>query len=426
MKMISVFIDGFKNLSNVKIEFEKITALVSLNNFGKSNVLSGIDFGLEFIKASSSDKLNMVSNVNLIPLNKETYAKNYKFEFEISCKYKKNDYRLLYGYEFSWNKGDISSPKIINEILKIKKDEKGERYSILVDRKSEKALYKSSESGRCNAQISIGDVELVLNKLVAFDDLFFVDLIKKLMNTKLYMENNLDAKKFYQPNPFVIKGIENEMINLENLPKIIYILKKDYNNKFQLLKDAYLQLFPEFTDLKVTELKLSSLEGDKIPKDAPFTLSKSIYLILVNSNHFIDPIDISVMSDGAKRILLILTKIIVSTISNISLIAIEEPENSIHPSLFFAYIQIIDQLLDDCSIIITTHSPYILSLLKLCSIHVGISIKPGIAQFFKFTKRGQQKLIKDSDNLEISTGDYLFSLLSDPNNNLEGYLKIEK
>ena len=40
MKIQAVLIDGFKNLSNVKISFDNITALVALNNFGKSNVLS--------------------------------------------------------------------------------------------------------------------------------------------------------------------------------------------------------------------------------------------------------------------------------------------------------------------------------------------------------------------------------------------------
>ena len=56
MKIQAVLIDGFKNLSNVKISFDNITALVALNNFGKSNVLSGIDFGLAFIKATIEGK----------------------------------------------------------------------------------------------------------------------------------------------------------------------------------------------------------------------------------------------------------------------------------------------------------------------------------------------------------------------------------
>ena len=69
MKIQAVLIDGYKNLSNVKISFDNITVLVALNNFGKSNVLSGIDFGLTFIKATIKRKKEMMANSNLIPIN---------------------------------------------------------------------------------------------------------------------------------------------------------------------------------------------------------------------------------------------------------------------------------------------------------------------------------------------------------------------
>ena len=80
MKIQAVLIDGFKNLSNVKISFDNITALVALNNFGKSNVLSGIDFGLDFIKASIEDKKDMMSNSQLIPGNCNLIGRNYKYK----------------------------------------------------------------------------------------------------------------------------------------------------------------------------------------------------------------------------------------------------------------------------------------------------------------------------------------------------------
>ena len=62
MKIQAVFIDGFKNLANVRISFNNITTLVALNDFGKSNVLSGIDFGLSFMKASIEDKKDMITS----------------------------------------------------------------------------------------------------------------------------------------------------------------------------------------------------------------------------------------------------------------------------------------------------------------------------------------------------------------------------
>ena len=45
MKIQAVLIDGFKNLSNVKISFDNITALVALNNFGKSMCFSALILG---------------------------------------------------------------------------------------------------------------------------------------------------------------------------------------------------------------------------------------------------------------------------------------------------------------------------------------------------------------------------------------------
>ena len=93
------------------------------------------------------------------------------------------------------------------------------------------------------------------------------------------------------------------------------------------------------------------------------------------------------MSDGAKRVFMILARIILANEGNVSLIAIEEPENSVHPSLFQAYIQIISQLLDNCKIIITSHSPYVVSYLEPSWIHVGVNRQPGIAEFFTFKKR---------------------------------------
>lgn len=78
MKIQAVVVDGYKNLSNIKIKFDNITALVALNNFGKSNVLSAIDFGITFIKASTEEKLLMMANSNLIPMNKAMLGHNYK------------------------------------------------------------------------------------------------------------------------------------------------------------------------------------------------------------------------------------------------------------------------------------------------------------------------------------------------------------
>lgn len=426
MKIQAVLIDGFKNLSNVRISFDNITALVALNNFGKSNVLSGIDFGLDFIKASIEDKKDMMSNSNLIPINCNMIGRNYKYEMEVSTDISGEEYIIQYGYEFEWKDNEDKEPRIVSEFLKVKLNKKGQKFTQLINRTADTALYKSSETGRCSSKIKVEETELIANKLKAFDELYYAQIITKLNGMKIYMENNLDAKSFYQPDPIIRKGFENEMINADNLPRIIYNLKEQNPDKFELLKDVYFQLFPDIEDVIVKQFKINGLtNNEELTENLPFVFSNNYHVLFVKEKNLANPVNFSIMSDGAKRVFMILTKIIVSSVSNISLIAIEEPENSVHPGLFQAYIQIISQLLDDCKVIITSHSPYIISYLNPSWIHVGVNRKAGVAEFFSFKKSGQKQLENDAAGFDMSIGDYLFSMLADSESNISDYLECD-
>ena len=406
--------------------FDNITALVALNNFGKSNVLSGIDFGLDFIKASIEDKKDMMSNSNLIPINCSMVGRNYRYEMEVSTDINNEEYIIQYGYEFEWKDSEDKEPQIVSEFLKVKLDEKGQKFTQLINRSADLALYKSSETGRCSSKIRVENAELVANKLRAYDELYYAQIITKLNGMKIYMENNLDAKSFYQPDPIIRKGFENEMINADNLPRVIYNLKKQNPDKFELLKDVYSQLFPDIEDVIVKQFKINGLtNNEELPENLPFVFSNNYHVLFVKEKNLVNPVNFSMMSDGAKRVFMILTKIIVSSVSNISLIAIEEPENSVHPGLFQSYIQIISQLLDDCKVIITSHSPYIISYLDPSWIHVGVNKTAGVAEFFTFKKLGKKQLENDAAGFNMSMGDYLFSMLADNESNISDYLECD-
>ena len=425
MKIQAVLIDGYKNLSNVKISFDNITALVALNNFGKSNVLSGINFGIDFIKASIEDKKDLMSNSNLIPINCSMIGRNYRYEMEVSTDVNEEEYIIQYGFEFEWKDNEDKDPRIVSEFLKIKLNEKGQKSTQLINRTADTAFYKSSETGRCSSKIKVEDAELVVNKLRAYDELYYAEIVTKLNGMKIYMENNLDAKSFYRPDPIIRKGFEDEMISANNLPRVIYNLKRQRPDKFELLKDVYSQLFPDIEDVIVKNFELKAETENQLPEDAPFVFTDIVYVLFVKEKNLANPVNFSMMSDGAKRVFMILTKIIVSSVSNISLIAIEEPENSIHPGLFQAYIQIISQLLDDCKVIITSHSPYIISYLNPLWIHVGMNRKAGVAEFFTFRKSGQKQLENDAVGFNMSMGDYLFSMLADSESNISDYLECD-
>lgn len=425
MKIQAVVIDGFKNLSNVKIRFDNITALVALNNFGKSNVLSAIDFGIAFIKANGENKRLMMANSNFIPMNTTMLGRNYKYEMEVSAEIDSVEYMVRYGFEFEWKDSIDKNPKIVWESLKVKLNEKGQKYTQLISRTVDNALYRRAETGRCSSKINVEPSELVVNKLMAFDDIYYYGIIKRLNNLKIYMENNLDARPFYQPDPIIRKGLENEMVNADNLPRVIYNLKTQYPDRFELLKDVYTQLFPDIEDVLVKQIPINGSNENNISDEVPFIFSKFIHVLYVKDRNLSNSINFASMSDGAKRVFMILTKIIVSNVSNVSLIAIEEPENSVHPGLFQAYIRIISQLLNDCKVIITSHSPYVVSYLDPAWIHVGIHKTPGVAEFFSFKKSGAKQLQNDAVRFDMGMGDYLFSILSDSDDSLVEYLECD-
>ncbi len=408
MKIERIKIDGFKNLSNANITFERLTAIVSLNNFGKSNYLKGIDFGISFIKANINSKLLMLNLKNDFPFNKSNFGKNFYFEIETNTDINNKNYNVTYSFEASWKYKETDNPKIISESLKIKENNK-KRDITLIDRKIDECLYKASSTGRCATKLKTDDLELAINKLEAFDNLFYSSLIKEINETNLFMENTSYATSMYNQNPISIKETGSIEFTIQNLPKVLFKLKELNNDKYELIENTFILLFPEITELNINEIKINSTNA-KFPDDSSITISDSIYLLSVKNKNLVTTLSFEEMSDGAKKILVLLTRIILAEMNNVSLIVIEEPENSIHPSLLNSYIQVIAQLLNNSKIVFTSHSPYIISYLSNECIYAGLSDGEGGAIFRKVKTK---KLSKYANQVDTLMGDYLFSLLAE-------------
>lgn len=57
MKLNRIKISGIFNLKNIEISLDDLSALIAPNNYGKSNVLNAIDFGVFFMEASLKEKI---------------------------------------------------------------------------------------------------------------------------------------------------------------------------------------------------------------------------------------------------------------------------------------------------------------------------------------------------------------------------------
>ena len=133
MNIKRIYIDGFKNLDNVNVSLSKLTSLLSINNFGKSNYLEAVDFAMAFISANSKDKIQMMNIKNLIPILNYNFGENFKFEIEFSSNLNNQLYEVIYGYEFQWGLSKEREAKIVKEYLKIKQND-SQKFSLFVEK----------------------------------------------------------------------------------------------------------------------------------------------------------------------------------------------------------------------------------------------------------------------------------------------------
>ncbi|WP_176786060.1 AAA family ATPase [Desulfosporosinus hippei] len=428
MKLNKISIDGFRNIKMSEIICSELVALVSLNSYGKSNLLQAIDFGVDFIRRDEDTKKDMMSWTKGIPLNKSMPSKDFRIEFEMKTSIDENTYIVLYGYKFKWVRDDDTGASIVGEWLKVKLDEKNQKYKVLIKRDGGQAFYRSAETGRCSSKVTIENNELIVNKLKAFDFLYYYDIIKRINSLRVYIERHLDASNSYGPDPIIRKNVDALEMEGNNLPRAVFSLKKQHPERYELLINSFMQLFPQITEIDVEEVSVNTKLNKQLPDDLPFKLSKEVYILYVNDHNLNQPINFEDMSDGAKRVFLLLTNIIIADLNNLSLIAVEEPENSIHPSLLQNYLRVVTQLLGETRIIITSHSPYIIQYLEPHNVYVGMPGKYGVAQFKRIRMFAQKALINDASNSEMSTGDYLFELLSGTEEDIkmiEQYLETE-
>ncbi len=421
MEILNISIGGFRNIKKVRLDFDSITALVGLNGYGKSNVMDAIDFAFDFIHYPSNARIGMMSSKMGIPILKSNAGQNFSFDIEMKTTSKNKSYYVNYGFEFSWQT-DNNPAKIVSEYLNIKSDEKNQKYNAYIKRTNESAYYRSSETGRCSKVIRVDDATLVLSKLTALDDLYYLDIISKVSSMQYFIERHLDASPSFAPAPIVVKGFQElELQGIQSIPRAIFYLKKDYIDKYELLVNSFKQLFPDVKDIDVQEIRLNQTSKITISEDAPIMFTDSVYAMSIIDDKMVQPVSFESLSDGTKRIFLMLTFAIIADIKGLSLIAIEEPENSIHPGLLQNYIDILSQLINNCKIIITSHSPYIIQYLNPHSIYVGLSNNTGESEFGRIASTKVNALLRDAAEYDKSVGDYIFNILS--SNDSDEYLK---
>ncbi|MCI6572987.1 MAG: ATP-binding protein [Firmicutes bacterium] len=422
MELKSITINGYRNVYNTTINFADLTSILSLNNYGKSNLLTSIVFGLSFMQQHPKNKQNMMNDIKCIPNLKNN--NNDFFSFELECITNVNDinYFILYSYSFKWMsyKKQLDG-KIISECLKIR--DESQTATTFIKREGNNALYKPSKTGRCSTKILIDDNELVINKLIAFDSLYYKELIKELLNINVYIDRHFDSNSGYG----ITFMSEQELTDLTlkpelNIPKTLYRIKENHPDKYRFLINAFTSLFPSIRNLYVEEISNKLIPQIQIKSNNDIqAFSDKYYLLFVDEKNLNASINFMAMSDGARRVLLLLTFVILAQINNYDLICIEEPENSIHPGLLRKFLFTISELSEKTKLLFSSHSPYLINYMQPENIYLGLPNDRGIAEFkrLRTNTNAKKKLLKDVLDSNMQLGDYLFDLMSGSEDDIE-------
>lgn len=422
MELKNITINGYRNVYNSKIDFKNLISILSLNNYGKSNLLTSIVFGLSFMQQHPKIKQNMMNDIKCIPslINND----NSMFSFKLECAIQINNisYDINYSYTFTWaNYQKNLIGKITSEYLRIKNG--SQTATTYIKRENNVSLFKSSKTGRCSTKINIDDNELLINKLLAYDNLYYNNILKEILNINVYIDKHFDSSIGYG----ITFMSEQELTDLTlkpeiNIPKTLYKIKENHPDKFELLVNVFTSLFPSIKSIYVDEVSDKLMSQIKIKNNNTLqSFSDKYYLLFVSDKNLNTSINFLAMSDGARRILLLLTFVVLAQINNYNLICIEEPENSVHPGLLRKFLYTISELSGSTKLMFSSHSPYLINYMHPENIYLGLPNNKGIAIFKKLKTNinAKKKLLGDVYDNNMQLGDYLFDLMSGSEDDIE-------
>lgn len=425
MILKSITIGNFKNVAETTIELDKIIAIVSTNNYGKSNLLEAIRFGFDFISASPRQRANMMRWSRGIPLSPQLAGKNFIFSIEFDDPRLKEYRYARYSFQFSWV-NDVDTGAIIADENIEMRDTESVRYTSFLKRN--KGLYRAGKSKAGFRKIMLAKDTLAIDILSAIDDIEISDVITAIKKLAYRMCNTLELDKSFQINPIEFDFDLNSALAFDDndIPKALSVLKKEYPAQYSQFVETISDLFPEF---KKIELQSYSLNANEIPQiqavvlskagnkeekktDIPYHIKDELFRLVIHSSYLNQPISMEYMSTGTKRLIWLIANAIFSNCYGTNLIGVDEIETSIHPKMIRSLLEALSYILDSSSMIVTSHSPYLIQYLKLDSIYIGVPNENGVAHFKKIQRTKIKNLINISRELETSVGEYLFELMA--------------
>jgi predicted ATPase len=411
-----VSLSGFRNVFKTQVTLGAITALVSLNNYGKSNFLRGLDFAQKFIKADSETRLRMMSQGESVPINTRTASEDFSFGMEFVPTDSTQYDSASYSFSFRWVRDDESGCRITNESLRLHSAATN-RYADFIRRDSSGCYYKPSPTGRACKLLDVSSTELALSRLTADKGLHYHSVLRDISGVRFDFTEFVETEIACETFPIEPRVVRDE-IHIDrryglNLPKAVWHLKQRHLDRYQRLLDSFKALIPSVESVEVVSQDLQPPEV-QLADEAPVRLTDRVYFLIVKERYNNQYSSFRALSNGSRRMFMLLVSAVLSEINGASVIAFEEPEDCVHPQLFQRLLVILQELTNRCRIVLTSHSPHLIQYLSLDSVYFGVPNAHGVAEFRRIEgKAKQHQVMRNARELGVTMGDYVLNMLAE-------------
>lgn len=327
-ELISMKISNFKSIEYAEISFGKLTIFVGPNASGKSNIIDSISFVSEALSNSLDWAIMQRGGISAVRRNTGGGASHISLELEVELSDKK---RASYSFKLVTERSDFGF-KVGHESCRIY----GEPLHTLAE-------YDISDGTFTNPIRGISPKleadRLALTSIAALPQ--YRELYDFLTNMRVFSLLPNEMKKWQEKTSELKLNREGK-----NAAAVLNQLKKKNPDAYTRICELLHDFIPSISSVSTQSVTAAQKDTISFQQSSP---------------SFSEPLNFnaSSMSDGTIRILGILLAL-GDISSNSSLIAIEEPELTVHPALISKLAEFIIQESEKVQIVLTTHSPELL------------------------------------------------------------------
>lgn len=402
IKLERIYVQNYKNIAEADLPLGNMNVIVGENGSGKSNLLSVIPF-LRFIIYGDINEVQegFSRGLNMPIFGEIMNAKTFKDPMLIKIEFTDTESNLFYSYEMQTKLFlTQEDPSANHNIVKFR------TYSKLV---FESFSYKSrSKTGKAVSIFKRNDKQISFGEGIKRADTLFnniddhtcvirlLNLIKGSDNISsaykdsIYSLDTIFYSNIYYLSPQLLKR------NVEDLSNSTRIIGFDIDRVIASMTHSL-----EYEDYKKA---LKEILGINEITSYPLLVTDPTkgYYTFVNQNQ--KSKNLHELSDGSIVLLALITVIFSY---GPYIFFIEEPENSIHPRALYELMKLIREKSLDKQFIITTHSPYLLNMIKPEEVLVAEIQEDGLSKIAKLpnVKAIKKKLAKSF----MSFGDIVFA-----------------